>query len=187
MECVLEKMGLAHGEFTNPSGTGRVQLYRGGDPAMGTPPGAGARIDDSTPHADALYGDAAAILGYDLVVSDCEGQTWDAEFDGARRFGRERPRVREPRRPHVRESPVVQLAPRKRRYAVRHGRSHRDGPRAGGHLGDAVRISSRTGNGLISIGRPNASPRIQNFADWMVNEGVTTAPDTTSRSSNRAA
>jgi hypothetical protein len=32
------------------------------------------------------------------------------------------------------------------------------------------------GTGAISVGRPAASPRIQNFADWMVNEGVTMAP-----------
>jgi hypothetical protein len=34
-----------------------------------------------------------------------------------------------------------------------------------------------TGTGIISIGRPQASSRIDNFASWMVNEGVTTAPN----------
>jgi hypothetical protein len=33
-----------------------------------------------------------------------------------------------------------------------------------------------TGAGIIAIGRPQASPRIQNFADWMANEGVAQPP-----------
>jgi hypothetical protein len=35
---------------------------------------------------------------------------------------------------------------------------------------------SAAGTGVISVGRPGASPRIQNFADWMVREAVTMAP-----------
>ncbi|HVR21135.1 MAG TPA: hypothetical protein VMS65_15590, partial [Polyangiaceae bacterium] len=175
MECVLEKMGLDHGEFTNPSGTGRVQLFRGGNPAMGTPPGSGARIDDSTPHADALYGNAATILGYDLVVSDCEGQSWDQNFTERDASGT-----------NVRE--FVNRGGRMFASHLSFSWLHENGdtpydmadPIATG-LGPAATWATQsnqltTGNGLISIGRPNASPRIQNFADWMVNEGVTTAP-----------
>jgi hypothetical protein len=38
--------------------------------------------------------------------------------------------------------------------------------------------NASTGNGRVSLGRTQASPRIQNFADWMINEQVVgaTAP-----------
>ena len=36
--------------------------------------------------------------------------------------------------------------------------------------------SVNTGTGVVSVGRPQASPRIQSFADWMDNEGVAPAP-----------
>jgi hypothetical protein len=176
MECVLEKMGIAHAEFTNPAGTGRVQLFRGGSPTMGTPPGAGARIDDSTPHADALYGSLPTILGYDLVVSDCEGQSWDQNFTERDASGM-----------NVRE--FVNRGGRMFASHLSFSWLHENGmtpydmadPVATG-LGPAATWATMsnqlaTGNGVISIGRPNASPRIQNFADWMVNERVTMAPD----------
>jgi hypothetical protein len=178
MECVLEKMGIAHAEFTNPGGAGRVQLFRGGDPAMGTPPGAGARLDDMTPHANALYGDPATMLGYDLVVSDCEGASWDDNFAESQASG----------------ATVREFVNRGGRMFASHlsfSWLHENGttpfdaadPVATG-LGPAGTWDTMpstidnvdTGTGVIAVGRPNESPRIQNFADWMVREGVTMAP-----------
>ena len=177
MECVLEKMGLAHAEFANPGGArARPPLPRRADD--GDAARDGARIDDMTPHADALYGDLPArCLGYDLVVADCEGRDWDENFterdasgcnvrDFVNRGGR-----------MFASHLSLQLAPRERHGSVRwtRDRAHH-GSRPGGDLATTADTNPNDGTGLISVGRPSASPRIQNFADWMVNEGVTTAP-----------
>lgn len=174
MECVLEKMGLAHAEFVNPGGTGRVQLFRGG-PNTGTPPGTGARIDDSTPHADALYGDVDTMLGYDLVVSDCEGEHWDEDFT-------ERTAMGDSVREFVNRGGRMFASHLSFSWLHENGTAAYDeaDPIATG-LGPAGTWDPNTNTqdgetGAISLGRPNASPRIENFADWMENEGVTTAP-----------
>src|SRR5690606_14395612 len=56
MECVFEKMGIAHSEFAKPGTNGnaaeRIHLYRGG-PSAGQR--RGARIDGNTPFDGALY------------------------------------------------------------------------------------------------------------------------------------
>jgi hypothetical protein len=181
IECVLEKMGIAHAEFGNGSATlttPRVHLYRGG-PNTGTPPGLGARIDDLTPHDSALFGDLPRLATYDMVIADCESVNYDA--DGTQRDA---------------QGPML------REYLNRGGRlfmSHLsytwlDGngdlpydpanPAATG-LGPAATWDamtdgqSDTAPGVISMGRPNTSPRIQTFADWMANEMVIVAPATT--------
>ena len=78
LECVLEKVGIAHDEFANPGNAGdaaaRIHLYRGGDGANPR----GARIDDATPHSSALFEEAGRLGQYDAVVADCEGGTYDA-------------------------------------------------------------------------------------------------------------
>ena len=67
MECVLRKIGIADSEFTNPTGTGRVRLYKGDVPS-----GAGAVINSSTPFESSLWGSQAAINAYDAVFFGCE-------------------------------------------------------------------------------------------------------------------
>ena len=178
MECVLEKMGLAHTEFANPGGAQRIHLYRGGDPMPGmgmTLAGSGARIDDMTPHAAALYGSVPTILGYDLVVSDCEGVDWDQDLAERTAMG----------------ASVIEFVNRGGRMFASHlsfSWLHENGMDAYteatalttglGPAGTWTTMSSMQtqGTGVISIGRPQASPRVQNFADWMVNEGVTMEP-----------
>ena len=174
MECVLEKMGLSHAEFANPGGAQRVNLYRGG-PTTGTPPGTGARMDDLTPHANALYSDPAAIQGYDLVIADCEGEDWDEEFTERDASGAN---VRE----FVNRGGRMFASHWSYSWLNENGTDPYDpmNPIATG-LGPAATwtaggMSATQGTGAISVGRPAASPRIQNFADWMVNEGVTMAP-----------
>lgn len=63
-ECVLMKMGIDQAEFTQPSGTGRVNFFvsNGSDLGPGTPP------------ASSLWSQPATLANYDLVVLPCEGQ-----------------------------------------------------------------------------------------------------------------
>ncbi|MET0794499.1 MAG: hypothetical protein ABW061_23465 [Polyangiaceae bacterium] len=179
MECVLEKMGLEHDEFSNAaapvsSGPARVNLYRGGP--TGTP--TGASIDAMTPHDSTLYGSAEQLESYDILVSDCEGTDWDASFT-----------ERDANGANVRHF----LNRGGRMFASHLSFSWLDGNGtqafdastatetgldAAGTWTDMLDIVA-TGIGVIAQGRPNASPRIQNFSDWMVNEQITSAPDYT--------
>jgi hypothetical protein len=63
-ECLLLKMGIDQAEFTQPTGSGRVQFYKdnGSDLGPGTPP------------SEALYSDPNALAQYDMVVIPCMGQ-----------------------------------------------------------------------------------------------------------------
>jgi hypothetical protein len=186
MECVFEKMGIAQGEFGNPGSETSVQLYRGSGPS-GTPEG--ASIDGDTPADSQLYGSLAQLESYDMVVSDCEGQGWD---------GRD---TNSPFPERIANGAKV------REYVNRGGRlfaSHLSfswlydngadaysdaAPIATGLASAATwdtnyQLSSNlntAGTGVVSIAgsRPLASPRIEGFASWLVNEGVTTAPDYT--------
>jgi hypothetical protein len=179
MECVLEKMGLAHSEFSNPatpvsSGAPRINLYRGGE--LATP--SGASIDAMTPHDSKLYGDLAQLESYDILVSDCEGTGWDENFTerdangtkvreflnrGGRMFAS-----------HLSFSWLYQNGTQP--YAASTAIETGLGP-----AGTWATTSDQAtvGIGAISQGRPNTAPRVQNFSDWMVNEGITTAPNYT--------
>jgi hypothetical protein len=65
MECVLLKMGVDQGEFTNPGGSGRIQLYQGN----------GAIVDFATPDETSLVPDQTNGTGtldqYDQVIFPC--------------------------------------------------------------------------------------------------------------------
>jgi hypothetical protein len=175
MECVLEKMGIAHGEFGNPGTDGsaapRVHLYRGGD---STSP-AGARIDDNTPHDSSLYSSLARLESYDMVVADCEGQTWDVDFSERDADG---PKVRE----FVNRGGRLFASHLSFSWLDGNGTTPYSaaaplatGLNAAGTWDTAYTASGNlntSGTGVVSLGRDAASPRIQNFADWMRNEGV---------------
>jgi hypothetical protein len=66
VECVLRKIGIDDAEFTDPGGTGRINLYLGSDSA-------GARIDTGTPSENTLMGNASVVNQYDVVMLPCEG------------------------------------------------------------------------------------------------------------------
>jgi hypothetical protein len=184
MECVFEKMGIAEGEFGNPGSDASIQMYRGNGP-NDTPEG--AKIDDLTPNDSELYGSLTRLATYDMIVSDCEGGGWDGR-DTENLF---------PER--------IANGDKIREYVDRGGRlfaSHlsmswlnengtaayeAEDPIAAGLAGAATWDIDylRTGNlddsgtGVVSIegDRPLASPRIEGFATWLVNEGVTTVDD----------
>jgi hypothetical protein len=63
LECVLRKIGIADTEFTDPSGTGRVNFYHGN----------GAVISGNTPDATVLEGSATTLSNYDIVLMPCYG------------------------------------------------------------------------------------------------------------------
>ena len=181
MECVLAKMGLATTEFGDPGDAGenpaRVHLYVGG-PIADFPPGRGARMSETTPHNSVLYGDPARLTSYDLVIADCEGGGQDATQGMFPERDASGANVRE----------FVNRGGRMFASHLSYSWLHENGmepyseaaPFATG-LGPAATWDPSlnlidTGTGLVSVGRPNASPRIQSFADWMENEGIAVGP-----------
>lgn len=209
MECVFLKMGIEEDEFTDPSGDGKIHLYR----ANGAwPPGGPADnclecaactrgtcrsqycTENGTDTCDQacqqaflaacqedfditrLVGDPERISSYDLTVLDCEGSGWSINAGGTSE--------------HL------------RRYVNRGGRlfashlsfkwlrSAKDpdanleydpeepletslDPAATWNTSSSTNVNINAGKGWISLDRPNASPRIENFAEWMEAEGVT--------------
>ena len=63
LECILRKMGVADSEFSNPTGSGRIQIYRSN----------GAVYDAATPNQAALVDTPAAWDRYDQILFACEG------------------------------------------------------------------------------------------------------------------
>jgi hypothetical protein len=66
VECVLRKIGIDDAEFTDPGGTGRINLFLGSDSP-------GAQIDTGTPSENTLMANASAVNLYDVVMLPCEG------------------------------------------------------------------------------------------------------------------
>jgi hypothetical protein len=184
MECVFEKMGIDADAFGNPGSDASIQLYRG----TGQDGGAeGARIDTDTPRDTELYGSLATLASYDMIVSDCEGQGWDGR-DTDDLFPE-----RDDNGPKVSE-----YVNRGGRLFASHlsmswlhgngsGAYNAGNPLATGLAGAATWDIDYLGDGnldeegigVISIvgDRALASPRIESFASWLVNEQVTSSPD----------
>ena len=167
MECVLEKIGLDHGEFGNPGSDARVHLYLG-------QLGEGLRIDGDTPPDTDLYSDLSALESYDIYISDCQGNNFDDDFELRDAHG----------------DNIIDYVNRGGRmfashlsFTWLHGNGELafdpENPLATG-LADAAEFnesliaSPDSGTGVISFDSPNADPtRITQFALWMDNEGVT--------------
>jgi hypothetical protein len=64
LECVVLKMGVDQAEFTQPTGTGRIQLYRGN----------GAKDGNNTPAETVLTQNPATLAEYDEVLFPCWGK-----------------------------------------------------------------------------------------------------------------
>jgi hypothetical protein len=72
VECVLLKMGISQSEFTDPGGTGRINLYAGSGSK-------GEIIDTFTPNQTVLMGGNGSTLNqYDVLMLPCEGSTYPA-------------------------------------------------------------------------------------------------------------
>ena len=171
MECVFEKMGIAHTEFGNPGSDASVKLYRGKGP---TGTAEGARIDDSTPNDSDLYGSLATLQTYDMVVSDCEGNGWD----GAGGTFAERVANGDKVREYVNRGGRMFASHLSMSWLHQNGtQPYSDGTPLETGLGPAAQwrttfYTDADGDGHISTGRTHASPRIENFATWMAGEGV---------------
>ena len=63
LECVMRKIGVDDAEFTDDTGTGRIQLYRDN----------GADAGGATKAATSLYGSLVNLDRYDLVLFSCVG------------------------------------------------------------------------------------------------------------------
>lgn len=69
VECVLLKMGISQSEFTDLTGTGRINLFGGGGAA-----GSGVVLDAATPTQASLMGNLPTLESYDVLMLPCEGQ-----------------------------------------------------------------------------------------------------------------
>ena len=81
IECFVRKTGIADSEFTLPTGTGRVNLFTGGEPVAGGG-GQGAAAfaagfaggTGTFPFAaTALWNNPNKLLAYDILLMSCEG------------------------------------------------------------------------------------------------------------------
>jgi len=186
MECVFFKAGMAASEFTVPSGSGRVHMYRStnSDTKNGSAGGArmgtgcscntskhtGTCTTETTVADTELFSSQAKIDAYDLVVLDCEGKAYD-------------------------EAPASDQ--RVREYVNKGGRlfaSHwnyawlydnHNGPNVASNpwetgLSQSAVWGGTTGEpsdtAYLSIGRPRANTtKIQTFAKWLINENAVMA------------
>ncbi|MFL5307611.1 MAG: carboxypeptidase regulatory-like domain-containing protein [Polyangia bacterium] len=85
LECLLRKIGISDGEFTNDAGSGRVHLYTGGGD-LTNPSGAGAGANALA--SGAKFSSAATVWGsrtklakYDLMMLSCEGSQYASSKD----------------------------------------------------------------------------------------------------------
>jgi len=76
-ECVLRDVGVSDSEFTDPTGSGRINFYTG-QTNQSTNGGPGAEISASTQNESALVSSAAKLNGYDIVMFPCQGAGTDS-------------------------------------------------------------------------------------------------------------
>jgi hypothetical protein len=72
LECLLRKIGISDSEFTNPDGSGRINLFAGheGTPSYDAALNGGADFEVSE---DALWDSTESLIRYDVVLLACEG------------------------------------------------------------------------------------------------------------------
>src|ERR1035437_9751185 len=66
VECILRKVGINDSEFTDPTGSGRINLYTGNG-------GPGSGIDAATPSQATLMENASTLNSYDVLMLPCQG------------------------------------------------------------------------------------------------------------------
>ncbi len=76
VECILRKVGIKDTEFTDPTGTGRINFFTGSG-------GPGAKISASTPTQATLMETAATLKSYDVLMLPCQGTPTNNVIAGA--------------------------------------------------------------------------------------------------------
>jgi hypothetical protein len=88
LECLIRRIGVDDAEFTPPSGTGRVHLYRLGGKAATTMQVSGASAP--VPDASTLWGSLDALMKYDLMLLSCTGESKlgvaDVDYENVRKY-----------------------------------------------------------------------------------------------------
>jgi hypothetical protein len=69
IECTLMKMGIDTSEFTNPTGSGRVNVYKNNGNFIDT----NTPVNDPAAGSTPLTGSQSALDVYDMVILDCIG------------------------------------------------------------------------------------------------------------------
>ena len=81
IECFLRKTGIADSEFTTEAGTGRVNLFVGGEPGAtgngkGTAGFSAALGGANFPDATTLWASPTKLQTYDILLMSCEGSQY---------------------------------------------------------------------------------------------------------------
>jgi hypothetical protein len=163
MECVFEKMGVDTDEFSLPGSGGsnnqRVHMYRGNGARM-----SGGSVADSN-----LHNSLTRLSLYDMVVFACEGMGYGDHNSSD-------PKIRE----YVNRGGRMFASHLSYTWIDDNGSqaySSAD-PYNTGLISAANWVSSGypdSGTGIVSTQRTGANPaKIQNFADWLVNESAAT-------------
>lgn len=74
LECFLRRIGVDDEEFTNPDGTGRINLYRDTSGASSYQGGA------AYPPVSQLRASLDTLMGYDIVLMSCHGSQSDGRL-----------------------------------------------------------------------------------------------------------
>src|SRR5262249_42743256 len=87
LACLLPKLGLDPSEYSLPTGTGRLHLYRGAADNSATNPSTmvPAPAPTGVPDAPTMWSDPKALAKYDMVMRSCEcAEHVETKSDAAR-------------------------------------------------------------------------------------------------------
>jgi hypothetical protein len=79
IECIFPQIGISSTEFTDPSGGGSINLFKGDG---GTGLDAGSAVDANSPSEASLVENTATLNTYDLVLFGCRGTANDSIVSG---------------------------------------------------------------------------------------------------------
>lgn len=82
VECVLRKVGIDDSEFTDPSGTGRINIYAGDTNSNSH----GVLLSSSTPKETTLMSNPNLLNSYDVLMLPCEATNFPATSKTAAEF-----------------------------------------------------------------------------------------------------
>lgn len=170
MECVFEKMGVAHQEFNVPGdGTNPERIHLYGEN--------GAEMPGGNPDEETLYDDLARVTSYDMLVFDCKATEYlnpppAGALDNIREYVNRGGRMfashlsyqwicRNGDEPFSPDDPVATGLSPSAGFAACEG--------------NAPLPIDVTDTGFVSVGRPQANAtKVADLASWLVNEGAAT-------------